>query len=75
MASRGEAWEHEAKRNPYNKKHGFAASFRSIIVRFGMTNRFVKDCRVASLLAMTESVGLIENAERKTESSESVKRF
>jgi len=47
MASRGEAREHVAKRNTYLlQKMGFAASFRATIFRFGMTNRFVKDCRV-----------------------------
>ena len=52
MASRNEAREHEAKRNPYHKKHGFTASFqdpvsfRATIVRSGMANRSVKDCRV-----------------------------
>ena len=59
MASRGEAREHEAKRNPYHKKHEIhcfillslssfqgSVSFRPTIVRFGMTNRIVKDCRV-----------------------------
>ena len=65
MASRGEAREHVAKRNTYH----YAASFRPDIFRYGMTNRFVKDCRVGrkecALLAMTESVGLIENTERK----------
>ena len=59
MASHGETWEHETKGNPYHKKQeircfvplplssfqGFV-SFRSTIFRFGMTNRFVKDCRV-----------------------------
>ena len=59
MASRTEAREHVAKRNPYHKKHGnrcvvllplssfqgFVSS-RSTIFRFGMTNRSVKDCRV-----------------------------
>ena len=48
----------------------FAASFRAtILFRYGMTNRIVKDCRVGrkncAFLAMTESVGLIENTERK----------
>ena len=65
IASRGEAREHVAKRNTYH----YAASFRPAIFRYGMTNRFVKDCRVGrkecALLAMTESVGLIENTERK----------
>ena len=58
MASRGEAREHEAKRKPYHKKwicrvvplslsfFQASVSFRATIVRFGMTNRFVKDCRV-----------------------------
>ena len=59
MASRGEAREHVAKRNTYNKTHGNRCvvplplssfqgfvSFRATIVRYGMTNRFVKDCRV-----------------------------
>ena len=59
MASRGEARKHVAKRNPYRKKQeiccivplprssfqGFV-SFRATIVRYGMANRFVKDCRV-----------------------------
>ena len=56
-----------------------SVSFRSTIVRYGMANRFVKDCRVGrkecALLAMTESVGWIENTERKIQSSDSVKRF
>ena len=69
-----EAREHEAKRNPYHKKHGNrcvvprplssfqgSVSFRSTIVRSGMTNRIVKDCRVGrkecALLAMTNLVG------------------
>ena len=38
-----------------------SVSFRATIVRFGMTNRFVKDCRVGrkscALLAMTNLVG------------------
>jgi len=79
------------KRKPYHKKwiccvvplplslFQGSVSFRSTIVRFGMTNRSVKDCRVGrkkcALLAMTESVGLIENTERKIQSLESVKRF
>ena len=59
MASRTEARESVAKRNPYRKKHGNRCvvllplssfqgfvSFRSTIFRFGMTNRIVKDCRV-----------------------------
>ena len=59
MASRGEAREHEAKRNPYRKKHGIrcfvlrlhslfqgSVSFRPTTFRYGMTNRSVKDCRV-----------------------------
>ena len=59
MASRGEAREHVAKRNTYNKIHGNRCvvplslssfqgfvSFRSTIFRFVMTNRSVKDCRV-----------------------------
>ena len=59
MASRTEAREHEARRNPYHKKHGIrcfvllplsliygSVSFRATIFRFGMTNRIVKDCRV-----------------------------
>ena len=58
-ASRGEAREYEARRNPYHKKHGIRrfislslslfqgfVSFRATIVRYGMTSRFVKDCRV-----------------------------
>ena len=58
-ASRGEAREYVAKRNTYNKKHGNRCvvplplssfqgfvSFRATIVRYGMTNRSVKDCRV-----------------------------
>jgi hypothetical protein len=90
MASRGEAREHVAKRNTYNKKHGNRCvdplplssfqgfvSFRSTIFRFVMTNRSVKDCRVGrkicALLARTESVGSIENTERKIQSSDSVK--
>ena len=59
MASRGEAQEHVAKRNTYNKKHGNRCivplslssfqgfvSFCSTTFRFVMTNRSVKDCRV-----------------------------
>ena len=59
MASRNEAREHEARGKPYHKKHEIccvvplplslfqgSVSFRSTIVRFGMTNRSVKDCRV-----------------------------
>ncbi len=54
MASHGEAREYEAKGNSYHKKHGnrcvvllpLSFSFRATIFRFGMTNRFVKDCRV-----------------------------
>ena len=74
MASRVEAREHEAKRNSYHKKHGIrcivllprslfqgSVSFRATIVRYGMTNRIVKDCRVGrkncALLAMTNLVG------------------
>ena len=59
MASRNEAREYETRRNSYHKKQeiccivplprssfqGFV-SFRAAIVRSGMTNRFVKDCRV-----------------------------
>ena len=56
-----------------------SVSFRATIVRSGMTNRSVKDCRVGhkscALLARTESLGLIENTERKIQSLESVKRF
>ena len=92
MASRGEAWEYEARRNPYRKKQEIrcvvllplslfqgSVSFRPTIFRFGMTNRFVKDCRVGrkscALLAMTKSIGSIENTERKIQSLESVKTF
>ena len=74
MASRSEARKHEARRNPYHKKHGFPSfillprssfqgfvSFRATIVRFGMANRSVKDCRVGrkscARLAMTNLVG------------------
>ena len=74
MASRGEAREHVAKRNTYNKKHGNRCvvlrplssfqgyvSLRATIVRYGMTNLIVKDCRVGrkkcALLAMTNLVG------------------
>ena len=32
MASRGEAREHEAKGNPYHKKHGFTASFCCLVL-------------------------------------------
>ena len=58
MASRGEAREYVAKRKPYHKKwiccvvpvplslFQGSVSFRPTIVRFGMTNRSVKDCRV-----------------------------
>ena len=59
VASRGEAREHEAKRNTYHKKQEIccivsrplspfqgSVSFRATIVRYGMTNRSVKDCRV-----------------------------
>ena len=64
---------------PITKNMRFAASFRATIFRYGMTNRIVKDCRVGrkncALLAMTESVDLIENTERKIQSSDSVKRF
>ena len=77
---------------PIHKKHGIlcvvllplslfqgSVSFRATIFRFGMTNRFVKDCRVGrkncALLAMTKSIGSIENTERKIQSSESVKTF
>ena len=91
-ASRGEAREYEARRNPYRKKQEIrcfvlrhlslfqgSVSFRATIVRYGMTNRSVKDCRVGrkkcALLAMTESVGWIENTEREIQSLESVKRF
>ena len=56
-----------------------SVSFRAIIVRSGMANRFVKDCRVGrkncALLAMTKSIGSIENTERKIQSLESVKTF
>ena len=79
-----------SKRESLSQKHGIRrfislslslfqgfVSFRATIFRFGMTNRFVKDCRVGrkkcALLAMTESVGLIENTERKIQSSDSVK--
>ena len=54
MASRVEAQEHEAKRNPYHKKHGIrcivllprslfqdSVSLRATIVRSGMANRSV----------------------------------
>ena len=92
VASRGEAREHETRRNPYHRKTWIrcvsslllslfqgSVSLRSTIVRYGMTNRIVKDCRVGrkkcALLAMTGSVGLIENTERKIHSSDSVKRF
>ena len=34
MASRGEAREHEARRNSYHKNHGFAASFRFLYLHF-----------------------------------------
>ena len=57
------------------KNMSFAVSFRLTIFRYGMTNRIVKDCRVAALLAMTKSVGLIENTERIIQSSDSVKCF
>ena len=71
-ASRTEAREHEARGKPYHKKQeiccivplprssfqGFV-SFRATIVRYGMANRFVKDCRVGrkncALLAMTQN--------------------
>ena len=73
MASRGEAREHEARRKPYHKKwiccvvslplsfFQGSVSFRATIVRSGMTNRSVKDCRVGrkscALLAMTNLIG------------------
>jgi hypothetical protein len=34
MASHGEAWEREAKGNPYHKNMGFAASFRFFSLYF-----------------------------------------
>ena len=34
MASRSEAREHETRKNPYHKKHGFAASFRFLFLYF-----------------------------------------
>ena len=58
MASRGEAREHEARGKPYHKKwicrvvplslsfFQGSVSFRATIVRSGMANRSVKDCRV-----------------------------
>ena len=58
MASRGEAREYVAKRKPYHKKwircvvplplslFQGSVSFRATIVRFGIANRSVKDCRV-----------------------------
>ena len=90
MASRGEAREHEAKGNPYHKKHRFAASFCFLFLYFKVLFRsvlpyFVTGWQIVSfkiaalgaraLLAMTESVGLIENTERKIQSSDPVKRF
>ena len=48
-----EAWHPVAKRgstrqeeSPITKNMRYAASFRPAIVRYGMTNRIVKDCRV-----------------------------
>ena len=84
--------EARSKRESLSQKHGIRrfislslslfqgfVSFRATIFRYGMTNRFVKDCRVGrkkcALLAMTESLGLIKNTERKIQSLESVKRF
>ena len=62
-------------RVPLSSFQGFV-SFRSTKFRFGMTNRIVKDCRVGrkscALLAMTESIGSIENTERKIQPSDSV---
>ena len=71
MASRGEAREYETRRNPHYKKgirrvvslplslFQGSVSFRATIVRSGMANRFVKDCRVGrekcALLAMTQN--------------------
>ena len=59
VASRGEAREHETRRNPYHRKTWIrcvsslllslfqgSVSLRSTIFRYGMINRFVKDCRV-----------------------------
>ena len=59
MASRGEAREHVAKRNPYRKKQEIrcfvlrlhslfqgSVSLRATIFRSGIANRIVKDCRV-----------------------------
>ena len=74
MASRNEAREYKARGKPYHKNMRFAAlscflflhfmvlvSFRATIVRSGMANRSVKDCRVGrkscALLAMTSLVG------------------
>ena len=79
-------------RSPITKKHGIrrfiplslslfqgSVSFRATIVRYGMANRFVKDCRVGrkncALLAMTKSIGSVENTERKIQSLEPVKTF
>ena len=81
-----------SKREALSQKHGIrrfislslslfqgSVSFRATIVRYGMTNRSVKDCRVGrkkcALLAMTKSIGSIENTERKIQSLESVKTF
>ena len=78
MVSRNEAREHEARGKPYYKKHEIrcvvllplssfygSVSFRATIVRSGMANRSVKDCRVGrkicALLAMTNLVGFAEN--------------
>ena len=74
MVSRNEAREHEARSNPYHKKQEIccivsrplslflgSVSLHATIVRSGMTNRSVKDCRVGrkscALLAMTNLVG------------------
>ena len=75
MASRGEARDYKQAGILIAKNMRVAASFRLTIFRFGMTNRIVKDCRVAALLAMTKSVGLIENTERIIHASDSVKCF
>ena len=49
------------KKSLSQKNRKFAVSFRPAIFRYGMTNRFVKDCRVGrkkcALLAMTNLMG------------------
>ena len=91
MASHGEAREYVAKRNPYHKKQEICCivSRPLFIPRLcfvprnhisfrddkSFRQRLPRRAQKCALLAMTKSIGSIENTERKIQSSDSVKHF